>query len=461
MGSALQIAVRNIHLGLLWGASLFVPTWRRSEWSQEWRAELWYVLRECSCESSARRRPIREATAFCLGAYQDAICLRKGSWRVHPPLAKLHGSAAVSLFLLLGIFLAAWGLARTSTRVRAGMSRIQVHPWRMSTTPCDCASDLKFGRGSLQYTHLLFDGFSHYKVARVAAWSEDMPRTEWTVAQAGSDFFEGVHLPVRITRAVTGVRDRLPQVVLTHDSWIRDFGGRPNVRGTELHVGSVDAIVAGVDLGGSMGLPGSANAWLLGSDRQVGASESAFLVGHLSPFGYLEDGRWGLSAGGILLAFLILPFVTRLSIGEYDSGSQMPSLTRRMWVWAFLFSKIIILLAIVYYISLDLGCLLAQPFSPSSQYIQTTSSIALSLLGLRWAFRDQQRRCPVCLKRMSLPVEVGQPSRTFLTWNGTELVCGRGHTLLHIPESPTSWFSSQRWVCLDKSWQFLFAQPNS
>jgi hypothetical protein len=34
-----------------------------------------------------------------------------------------------------------------------------------------------------------------------------------------------------------------------------------------------------------------------------------------------------------------------------------------------------------------------------------------------------------------------------------------GHTLLHVPSLPTSWFSSQRWMFLDSSWEFLFAGP--
>jgi hypothetical protein len=29
--------------------------------------------------------------------------------------------------------------------------------------------------------------------------------------------------------------------------------------------------------------------------------------------------------------------------------------------------------------------------------------------------------------------------------------------LLHIPGLPTSWFSTQRWLYLDTSWDFLFA----
>jgi len=225
-----------------------------------------------------------------------------------------------------------------------------------------------------------------------------------------------------------------------------------------LHVGSAEAIVAGIALGGSMGLPGKANAWLLGSAPQAGIGNTVFVVGHLSPVGYFDEGRWALSIGGILLAFLALPFITRTSIGEYSNGSHKPSLARRSLFWVFLIAKITILPATVYYASVDFGCSLLQPSSQFSAYIQSGSAFALCILGLSWAFRDQQRRCPVCLRRMAHPVEVGQPMRTFLAWNGTELICERGHTLLHIPAIPISWFGTQRWVCLDASWQFLFAR---
>jgi hypothetical protein len=114
---------------------------------------------------------------------------------------------------------------------------------------------------------------------------------------------------------------------------------------------------------------------------------------------------------------------------------------------------------IAYYASLDLTFLFLQPSSQLSSYMQGGSAFALCFLVLSSVFRDQQRRCPVCLKRMTHAVEVGQPSRTFLSWNGTELVCEHGHTLLHIPDSPTSWFGAQRWVCLDRSWEFLFVRP--
>jgi hypothetical protein len=163
---------------------------------------------------------------------------------------------------------------------------------------------------------------------------------------------------------------------------------------------------------------------------------------------------------GILLAFLVLPFVTHASIGDYSSRSHKPPLARRSLGWAFLIAKISAIIAIVYFASIELACLFVQPFSHLSGNVQAASAVVLCLLGTQWAFRDQQQRCPYCLRRMTDPVQVGQPSRTFLDWNGTELVCERGHTLLHIPEIPTSWFRAQRWVRLDGSWQFLFARPS-
>lgn len=54
------------------------------------------------------------------------------------------------------------------------------------------------------------------------------------------------------------------------------------------------------------------------------------------------------------------------------------------------------------------------------------------------------------------PARVGEPSRHFLTWNGTELICAGGHGLLHVPELPTSWFSKPRWLHLDASWNSIF-----
>jgi hypothetical protein len=59
------------------------------------------------------------------------------------------------------------------------------------------------------------------------------------------------------------------------------------------------------------------------------------------------------------------------------------------------------------------------------------------------------------------PARVGEPSRNFLGWNGLELICIAGHGLLHVPEIQTSWFSTQRWLYLDPSWDVLFVEAGA
>jgi hypothetical protein len=93
----------------------------------------------------------------------------------------------------------------------------------------------------------------------------------------------------------------------------------------------------------------------------------------------------------------------------------------------------------------------------STTDLQILMFLGLCILALRWVLIDQRQRCPVCLRLLTNPSRVGQPSRNFLEWSGTELICVRGHGLLHVPETPTSWFATQRWLYLDASWSGLFS----
>jgi len=82
---------------------------------------------------------------------------------------------------------------------------------------------------------------------------------------------------------------------------------------------------------------------------------------------------------------------------------------------------------------------------------------AAFILVLRWLISDQQQRCPVCLRLLSAPVRIGNASRTFLEWYGTESACSHGHGLLHVPENAFSYSRKPQWLGLDDSWSGLFA----
>ena len=91
-----------LHTQLLRTASLLVPAVARSEWLEEWRSELWYI-------------PAPDATAFCLGAFRDALWVRQNTvpTRLESPLsclAFLFGVAVAST--LIAYFTPApWGVA--------------------------------------------------------------------------------------------------------------------------------------------------------------------------------------------------------------------------------------------------------------------------------------------------------------------------------------------------------------
>jgi hypothetical protein len=80
------------------------------------------------------------------------------------------------------------------------------------------------------------------------------------------------------------------------------------------------------------------------------------------------------------------------------------------------------------------------------------------ILVLRWVITDQQQRCPVCLRLLTAPVRIGTASRTFLEWYGAESTCSRGHGLLHVSETASSFKRRPQWLSLDDSWKDLFAR---
>ncbi|HEX8710245.1 MAG TPA: hypothetical protein VF730_00140, partial [Terracidiphilus sp.] len=242
----------------------------------------------------------------------------------------------------------------------------------------------------------------------------------------------------------------------------------------------------GVAPRGSWRLPGKVNAWLLGPGDPTASAAPGYVVARLSSKGYAEmwaprqlikaygprhkeedllgislDERvpppWAVFLFGVLLALLALPATVSVSRSEYSLLSHKLSWSRRLRRWAFLAAKILLLLPIAYFASLDCAYAYSTLFSPFSVYLHLFTCFLICLAGIGWACRDQRQRCPVCLHRVTHPARVGAASQTFLGWSGTELICAGGHTLLHIPALPTSWFSSQRWLYLDGSWDFLFA----
>jgi hypothetical protein len=114
-------------------------------------------------------------------------------------------------------------------------------------------------------------------------------------------------------------------------------------------------------------------------------------------------------------------------------------------------------------IFLALKIALVQPIMLCGVFIQLIVPLATLagylpfILVLRWVISDQQQRCPVCLRPLTAPVRIGNPSRTFLDWYGAESACSHGHGLLHISVNAFSYSRTPHWLSLGDSWSGLFA----
>ena len=486
MTSPRQMANCAFHRILLLAAAMLTPAAVRREWLREWRAEMWHVRRSCAHAS--------EVTAFCLGAFQDAWCLRRHAWRERSRTASLHGSAAQCLLGLAAVLAGSCTLAHLLPEARSATNPLW-RPARAGLVLIQKAEDGKDAETKIPFAqyrvwsgsrHRYFDGFAFYRVSRENALAGQTRKGGWRIAYATPNLLALLGIAVDLTSDDGARNGGIPLVILSDDLWRRAFGGDPEIAGKVLRVGGREVRIAGVAESRAWKLPGRVDAWLLEPEASIPLNAAGNVVAHMTRAGraemwagsvritaYAPDnselelngisideisaGPWDLYRFALFLALLALPAITTVSLGEYSPSSHRPPWPRRIVRWLYLAAKIALLLPIVYFVSVDLAYWRSFGSSYAADYIQLASAFAICLGSMRWALLDQRQRCPVCLKRVAHPAQVGLASRTFLAWNGTELICTGGHTLLHVPGLPTSWFATEQWLYLDASWEFLFA----
>ena len=467
--------------------SVLVPAPGRCEWRAEWRAELWHICRRDhrSASGSVDLTSLR----FCLGALPDALEMRRifgaGSTR-----APIHRSASYCLLILAAILAASWAFALYSRPVIAERhtERYTVRPGLVLILNAHSARGamdsipVELYRTWIGARQKFFAGLAFYRVERTVlaggGRAVDLP-----IAHASAQFFSLLGLPMEIGSAAPSSE---PRLILSDRIWRRNFNADSRILGRTVRVGERLVSVAAVLPDGSWRLPGEAEAWLLEPDNAISSDGAGYVVAQLKPdswyairnsaaniavydakgneqnlwvFSFSErtDGPWRDYFVPVFLALLVLPGLTSVFLSDKAVSTIRLSWSHRVACCAFGAAKIAMILGIVYILPVDLAYCRTSGFAPTASCIQFLLTLTLSIFGFCWTVDDQHKRCPVCLRRVTHPARVGIASRTFLAWNGTELMCTGGHTLLYIPAAPTSWFYAPRWVYLDPSWKFLFA----
>lgn len=474
-------------------ASYLVPRADRPDWLREWQAELWHARSESTVAGSFSWRVQMDIIAFCAGSFPDAIEVRRLAAASRQP-ASLHESAGQCLLCLCAVLVLCVIPAQLLTGVRAeyDSARFQLRPALISIGLADSSTSLPtvtFAQYRTWQTsrQQYFDNLGFYRVTAEFAGDINNRFRSLRVAHASANLLSILDLPVQWFPTSPDEAE-LPAIVLTREAWSRDFDDNPSFSDGRIQIGNRTFRIAGVVSYGSWQLPGQPEAWLIESSRDLALAGSShahgFVIAQLSPLGRATmagdhvaitdngsdaseldgttfaqpiDGPLRVFAFALFLALLALPAVTSISMSDSSFSSHRPSFWSRFWRWGLLAAKFILSGCIAYFASCDLAYWNLVGFSPMAEFSQFAFAFLICLFTFRWALLDQRHRCPVCLRRVTHPAQVGTASCTFLGWNGTEMICTGGHTLLHVPSLPTSWFGAQRWMYLDASWEFLFA----
>lgn len=471
-------------------ASWMTPEEERHEWLREWAAELWHVSLELGNEPSSSQLQL---VSFTQGAFTDAFWMGLHAQRARGFRLPSFRSPTQCLLALLLIACSAaafaWFLPGTRGFVRPspyrdprGLVLITPDGKKRSTEPQIRLEDARSWKHTAQN---VFSDLAFYQVIEKRMHLAHGATQTLSIIRTDRTFFR--LLGVEPLQQVSEV----PQLLLSEAMWRDAFHSDPHIEGHLVIISGEKVQIAGILPRDFWRLPGRDDAWLVETDanmQQFSGHTRGFLLGRMKPalLHGGDDMHWHISAPNaeginlgfdctsiaelhrgpvalfafvLVLALLALPATTSLPLGEYPLHPHQQSHMVRLRRWLFLMAKLTLLLPTLYFISLDISHPLLSISPANSEYLQLIGGFAVALFALRWMLRDQRSRCPVCLEQLQNPVHVGQPSINFLGWNGTELICVGGHGFLHVPELPTSWFSTQRWLSLDPSWRALFRPP--
>jgi hypothetical protein len=476
---------------IIWSASRLVPRRDRSSWTAEWTAELWHLCHARCCE------PGGDPVEFSFGAFHDAFWLRCDRLRTGALPMLQSGSAGRCTGVLCVVALAALLVCLCLPAARSALLPI---PYRGAGDLVLISSNGYAGTQSPSIrfgdyeewttdTAALFKQIAFYRPTAKAVYLAHHPAAQLSLAQASGNLLALLGL------SVAGPPTQYPgqsRLILSQATWRRNYGSDPHIVGRVADIDGQAVLIAGILPEGGWRFAGHMDALLLQDQQSLATlpfSTKGFVIARIRNSAFppprggwrkMVETRFSVTRSfdcisvthllgqpssvflfSLLLACLALPATTALPLGDYPlRHSRLPG-SINLIRWVFLATKFSLIIVIVDLCSTAVACGLAASDPVTAIYIQIATAFPALLFGFRWTLQDQRRRCPECLRLLSNPARVGQASCNFLSWNGTELFCARGHGFLHIPELPTSWFSTQRWLCLDPSWLCLFPETCS
>lgn len=405
-----RYAIPLVSKWLLDAAAFVAPPALRTEWKREWLWELWHGHATLVREGSTPGRASRRLARFALGAFFDAADLRREQLQTNWDQRTRARDPIVCLAALLTAFLALAGWTGGFRHVRTALASPYPH-----TEQLVLLSGMQVPANSAQVSTWLVSRTWLGDVAGFVLRGNTLEVTPNFFSVLDSEplaafQFLGYHVAaVRLldtTRPPAGfsgaiVRLKHPQDRKTAEAYFGRFGilGRPPVTATFLRQQNRWPMYFSA-------------AWsllFLAAGAIKGRRSARSLAFYLA--------KTGLLLGTVAAAWAEVATALPVPILGGVAPGMAPALT--------------------------LLFLLAQGFV------------------MRWSLEDQAGRCPVCCRRVSMPMSVGTTASLLLDRPGVEFLCTRGHGTLLLSDLKTCTAEPSRWTPADYSWRQMFARAKT
>ena len=300
-----------------------------------------------------------------------------------------------------------------------------------------------------------------------------------SIIRASASLFDLLKIPSSALKARQDTQ-QVPGLILSEAAWREYFDSDPAIAGRMVEIAGRPVRITGVLSQDQWRLPGRADGWMVADQSQMDSlspNSKGFVLAHMRPSGFPSgsSGRHWMTvyrANGesdsfecvslaeqtrqpfsiylftLFIACLALPATTPLPLGEYPARAERLGWGVRVRRWLFLVAKLALILPLVYFASIDLayGNIASRRLHSVGPISVAVSSAGQLVLGPAVCVSLGVARPARPLPGMPAAAHQPGPGRRSVTQlPGLErhrADLRRRHGLLHIPEIPTSWFST-------------------
>ncbi len=173
------------------------------------------------------------------------------------------------------------------------------------------------------------------------------------------------------------------------------------------------------------------------------------------------QAAWRITYGVLALVILIGLFLTVPALRSDNPWRTRLGAGARIWAFFLLkaMAGLVPLAALWLFLAGRVAPADVEVAAPFDSLLLLSWPFFLAACGVvGWAVLDQMSRCPLCLSRLRMPLEMGSWDHLWVDEPATEYICPFGHGKLYVSGPKRLGRGERRWTSYRDFWQSLFVK---